>query len=46
MSFPRMREFNPTVVHRHDLAGGALGNAQVSGGYHNGHPCDEHAVTC
>src|SRR5450830_1035913 len=42
--FRRMRESNPTVVCRHDLAGGASGNAQVSCCYHNGHPCDEHAV--
>jgi hypothetical protein len=26
------------------LTGGTLGNAQVSCGHHDGHPCDEHAV--
>ena len=42
--FRRMRESNPTVVCRHDLAGGASGNAQVSCGHHDRFACDEHAV--
>ena len=43
-SFLRMRESSSIVVCRYDLAGGALGNAQVSGGHHDRFARDEHAV--
>src|SRR5450830_2162906 len=42
--FRSMQESNPTVVCRHDLAGGASGNAKVSCGHHDRFACDKHAV--